>query len=60
MTKKKKINKLSNIDLNKVSAGGDTDSLKFSGKEVPLPDAKSKKPIDGGYTGKISPKTANN
>lgn len=51
MTKKK----LSNKDLNKVAAGGDIDSLKFSGKEVPLPDAKSKKEEDGGYSGKIIP-----
>ena len=45
-------------DLEKVAGGEDIDSLKFSGKAVPLPGAKSKKECDGGYTGKITPKTA--
>lgn len=54
------VNKIKNIsddELEKVSAGSDTDSLKFTGKEVPLPEAKSKKECDGGYTGKIYPKS---
>lgn len=46
---------LSDDELEKVSAGSDTDSLKFTGKEVPLPEAKSKKEEDGGYIGKINP-----
>ena len=45
-------------DLEKVAGGEDIDSLKFSGKVVPLPEAKPKKECDGGYTGKITSKTA--
>ena len=45
-------------DLEKVAGGEDIDSLKFSGKAVPLPGAKSKKECDGGYTGNITSKTA--
>ena len=55
----KKINKqnisLSDDELDRVSAGSDTDSLKFTGKVVPLPEAKSKKECDGGYSGNIQP-----
>ncbi len=36
-----------------VDVEGDVASLKFAGKSVPLPPAKSKKLIDGGYAGKI-------
>lgn len=32
---------------------GDMPTLKFEGKSVPLPPAKSKKPEDGGYAGKV-------
>ena len=55
------LNELSEEDLKLITGGtevtidvnGDVASLKFSGKSVPLPPAKSKKLIDGGYTGKI-------
>lgn len=50
---KKQDKKLFDEELEKVVAGTDTDSLKFSGKTVPLPEAKSKKECDGGYAGKI-------
>ncbi len=36
-----------------VDVEGDVASLKFAGKSVPLPPAKSKKLIDGGYAGKV-------
>ena len=36
-----------------VEVNGDVASLKFAGKTVPLPPAKSKKLIDGGYDGKV-------
>ena len=48
-----KIKELSDGELEKVAAGNDIDSLRVSGKEVPLPEAKSKKESDGGYSGKI-------
>ena len=50
------VNKIKNIsddELEKVSAGSDIDTLRFTGKEVPLPQAKSKKEEDDGYAGKI-------
>ena len=50
--------KLKDIELEQVAggnAGSDTEGLRFSGKSVPLPEAKSKKEIDGGYAGKIVP-----
>lgn len=54
------LNELSEDDLKLITGGanvgvevdGDVASLKFSGKSVPLPPAKSKKLIDGGYAGK--------
>ena len=36
-----------------VEVDGEVANLKFAGKSVPLPPAKSKKLIDGGYDGKI-------
>ena len=36
-----------------VDVEGEVASLKFAGKSVPLPPAKSKKLIDGGYAGKV-------
>ena len=36
-----------------VDVEGEIASLKFAGKSVPLPPAKSKKLIDGGYAGKV-------
>ena len=53
-----KLKELSDNELGKIAGGEDIDSLKFSGKVVPLPEAKPKKECDGGYTGKITPKTA--
>lgn len=58
---KEYLNELSEEDLKLISGGaqvsievnGDVATLKFSGKSVPLPPAKSKKLIDGGYSGKI-------
>ena len=35
-----------------VEVSGDTANLKIAGKSIPLPPAKSKKLIDGGYAGK--------
>lgn len=54
-----KSSELSDDDIKKVSGGEDIDSLKVSGKEVPLPEAKSKKEEDGGYAGKIKPNPTN-
>lgn len=48
-----KLKQLSDDEIDKIVGGGDTDSLKVSGKAVPLPEANSKKPIDGGYAGNI-------
>lgn len=45
---------LDNEQLEKITGAGDTDSLKFKGKEVPLPEAQSRKQVcdipDGDYT----------
>lgn len=38
-----------------VSAGSDTQSLRTSGKHVPLPEARSKKESDGEYAGNTIP-----
>lgn len=48
-----KLKELSDDEIGKIVGGEDTDSLKFSGKPVPLPKAKSKKKCDGGYDGNI-------
>ena len=48
---KKQTRELSDDELEKVPAGSDIDTLRFSGKTVPLPEARSKKKIDGGYDG---------
>ena len=53
-----KLNELTEEELAQVSggnAGSDIERLRFSGKPVPLPEAKSKKETDGGYAGKIVP-----
>ena len=53
-----KLHELTEEELSQVTggnAGSDTEGLRFSGKPVPLPEAKSKKEIDGGYAGKIVP-----
>lgn len=46
-------NNLKDEDIELVVGGGDVDSLKIKGKEVPLPEAKSKKQVydfeDGNY-----------
>ena len=57
MSEENKTIEIKEKDLEKVAGGEDIDSLKFSGKAVPLPEAKSKKECDGGYTGKITSKT---
>ena len=57
-TVNKKLVELSEDELKQVTggnAGSDIEGLRFSGKPVPLPEAKSKKEIDGGYAGKIVP-----
>ena len=43
-------------EMEKIAVGSDIDSLKFSGKTVVLPEARSKKKCDGGYDGKILPR----
>ena len=53
-----KLKELSDDELGKIAGGEDIDSLKFSGKVVPLPEAKPKKECDGGYAGNNTPKTA--
>ena len=58
MSEENKTIEIKEEDLKKVAGGEDIDSLKFSGKVVPLPEAKPKKECDGGYTGNITPKTA--
>ena len=58
MSEENKTIEIKEEDLEKVACGEDIDSLKFSGKAVPLPGAKSKKECDGGYTGNITSKTA--
>ena len=57
-TVNKKLVELSEDELKQVTggnAGSDIEGLRFSGKQVPLPEAKSKKEIDGGYAGNIVP-----
>ena len=57
-TLNKKLHELTEEELAQVTGGNDgmdTVSLRFSGKVVPLPEAKSKKEKDGGYAGKIVP-----
>ena len=58
MSEENKTVELKDEELKKVAGGEDIDSLKFSGKAVPLPETKSKKECDGGYTGNIASKTA--
>ena len=58
MSEENKTIEIKEEDLKKVAGGEDIDSLKFSGKAVPLPEAKPKKECDGGYTGNITSKTA--
>ena len=58
VTLNEKLKELTEEELKQVTggnAGSDTEGLRFSGKPVPLPEAKSKKEIDGGYAGKIVP-----
>lgn len=58
MKTQEKFNTLKEEELKQVAGGNDgmdTESLRFSGKVVPLPGAKSKKEKDGGYAGKIVP-----
>lgn len=52
-----KLKELSDDEMENVSAGTDTDSLKKTGKTVPLPEAKYKKESDGGYAGKTIPES---
>ena len=58
MSEENKTIEIKEEDLEKVDGGEDIDSLKFSGKAVPLPSSKSKKECDGGYAGNITSKTA--
>lgn len=55
MTDKKKTIELKDDELKSVVAGSDIESLRFAGKVVPLPEAKSKKEEDGGYVGNTNP-----
>lgn len=48
---------LTDEEIKVVTGGADDETLKVSGKTVPLPEAKSKKECDGGYAGNIIPKT---
>ena len=52
---KKRTITLSDDELEKVAGGTDTDSLRTSGKPVPLPEARSKKESDDGYAGNTVP-----
>ena len=57
-TVSRKLHELTEEELKQVTggnAGSDIEGLRFSGKPVPLPEAKSKNEIDGGYAGKIVP-----
>ena len=57
-TVSRKPHELTDEELGQVtggSVGSDTEGLRFSGKQVPLPEARSKKEIDGGYAGKTVP-----
>ena len=56
---RKKAIVLSDDELEKVAAGTDTDSLRTSGKPIPLPEARSKKESDGGYAGNVVPDLPN-
>ena len=52
---KKRTITLSDDELEKVAGGTDTESLRTSGKPVPLPEARYKKDVDGGYAGNTAP-----
>lgn len=46
---------LKDEELKSANGGDDIPEVRIHGKDVPLPEAKSKKPIDGGYAGNIKP-----
>lgn len=51
----KKLAELTDEELTQVCGGTDTESLRISGKPVPLPEARYKKESEGGYAGNTVP-----